>query len=146
MARINFEIEGVGETVRNLSAFDMEKKQKAIKIVRKHTNAVRRNAKKTVPVSPANRKKSAGAPGDLKKSIRAKYFFGGLGSMVMPAKPKGSHRAIVEYGTQNRRNISTGANRGRVSPHPFMEPSKRSSEGEYNSEMKKLFEDDETVI
>jgi HK97 gp10 family phage protein len=145
MPRIVVKIEGEKETIANLSMFDMKKKKQAMQVVRKHTNAVRRTAKKLVPVSPANRKKSRGAPGDLKSSIRAKYFFQGLGSMVMPAKPKGSHRHLVEYGTGNRYN-KKGQYRGRNSPQPFMEPAKRAQEASYNAEMKKIFEGDNTVV
>ena len=102
MARIIVRIEGERETIRNLNMFDMNKKKEASAVVKKHTNAVRREAKKRVPVSPANRRKTRGQPGDLKSSIRAKYYFQGLGSMILPAKPKGSHRGIVEVGTKNR--------------------------------------------
>lgn len=145
MTRVIVKIEGANETIANLSAFDMEKKKEAMTVVRKHTNGVRKEAKKRVPVSPADRKKSAGAPGDLKGSIRAKYFFGGLGSMVMPAKPKGSHRHLVEYGT-GMRQTKSGANRGRNSVQPFMEPAKSSQESSYNSAMKQIFEGGETII
>ncbi|PEN61617.1 hypothetical protein [Bacillus wiedmannii] len=145
MTRIVMRIEGERETLGNLNMFDMKKKKDAMAVVRKHTNGVRREAKKRVPVSPANRKKSAGAPGDLKSSIRAKYYFQGLGSMIMPAKPKGSHRAIVEKGT-GRRRTKKGANRGSVTAQPFMSPAKRSQEASYNSAMKQIFEGDETII
>lgn len=145
MTRIIMNIEGERETLGNLNMFDMKKKKAANTVVRKHTNGVRREAKKRVAVSPANRKKSAGAPGDLKSSIRAKYFFDGLGSMIMPAKPKGSHRAIVEKGTRKRRT-GKGANRGSVTAQPFMGPAKRSQEASYNSAMQQIFEGGETII
>jgi hypothetical protein len=145
MTRVVVRIEGANETIRNLSAFDMRKKQEAMKIVRKHASGVRRIAKQTVPVSPSGRKKSAGSPGDLKRSIRAKYYFQGLGAMVLPAKPKGSHRHLVEYGTGERRT-STGANRGRNTANPFMEPAKRSQETSYNAAMEHLFEDGDTIV
>lgn len=145
MTRLIVKIEGEQETIANLNMFDMKKKKQAQTVVRKHTNAVRRQAKGRVPVSPSNRVKSSGAPGDLKGSIRAKYFFQGLGSMVMPAKPKGSHRAIVEYGT-GQRSTRSGANRGRESAQPFMQPAKSSQEGSYNAAMKQIFEDEETII
>ncbi|UDY80763.1 tail component [Geobacillus phage GR1] len=144
--RIVYQIEGERETIRNINMFDMEKKKGAMTIVRKHTNAVRKAAKQRVPVSPSNRKKSAGSPGDLKKSIRAKYYYQGLGSMVMPAKPKGSHRHLVEYGTKNRYQRKTGRFVGRNKPQPFMTPAKRSQEASYNAAMRQLFEGDETIV
>lgn len=145
MARVTFRIEGTQQTMRNLNMYDMDRKRKAQDIVKKHTNAVRKAARRTVPVTPNGRRKSAGSPGDLKKSIRSKYYYNNLGSWTAPTIPKGSHRNIVEKGTVNRRT-KRGANRGRVSPQPFMEPAKRAQEGSYNRAMKALWEDDETQI
>lgn len=145
MANVIIKIEGTDQTVRRLNMFDMQKKKDTQTVVRKYTNAVRKEAKRRVPVSPANRKKSSGSPGDLKNSIRAKYYFQGLGSMILPHRPKGSHRGIIEAGTSVRTN-KKGANRGRVKATPFMEPAKRSQEAGYNAAMKRIFEGEETEI
>jgi hypothetical protein len=82
----------------------------------------------------------------LKSSIRTKYYFEGLGAMVMPANPKGSHRNLVEYGTKRRSN-KAGQNRGKAPMQPFMIPSRAENNAAYNAEMKQLFEggEDTTV-
>lgn len=144
MARVIIKIEGENQTVANINMFDMKRKAEAMAVVRKTALAVGRQARKRVPVSPSNRKKSAGSPGDLKKSIRSKFFYEGLGAMVMPAKPKGSHRHLVEYGTQERRT-SKGANRGKAPAQPFMIPARSSQESYYNAEMARIFGTNTTV-
>jgi HK97 gp10 family phage protein len=144
MARVVVSVEGERQTVKNIGLFDMKKKQAARSIVKKSAARVKKKARADVSVSPASRKKSSGSPGDLKKSIRTKYYYEGLGAMVMPAKPKGSHRHLVEYGTKKR--TSRRGNRGKMKANPFMGPAKQSEEGSYNRQMKSLFEGkDETI-
>lgn len=145
MLNVQFTIEGVDKTVSNLNIYDMEKKKEAQKIVRSVTNKVARKARADVPVSPASRKKSAGQPGDLKKSITTKYYHGDLVSTIYPKIPKGAHRSIVTKGTKQRFTKS-GKNRGRVKPQPFMQPAKDSQVGDFNSRMKKIWEDEVTEI
>lgn len=145
MPRITIRVEGQQDTIRRINIFDQQKKDKAAEVVKKHAAAVRKSAKKSVPVSPSSRKKSAGSPGDLKKSIRAKYYFDGLGAMVLPNKPKGTHRHLVEYGTGNRR-WKNGKSTGKMSPQPFMEPAKRAQEAKYNREMEQIWENGDTTV
>ncbi|MEV2699506.1 hypothetical protein ABND62_21730, partial [Paenibacillus larvae] len=90
------------------------------------------------------RKKSKGKPGDLKRSIRPKYMEGGLSATVVPRKPKGAHRHLVEYGTRQRRN-KKGANRGKMPKKPFMSIAERHAEGRYNKELERIFGRDETI-
>lgn len=141
---VRVEINGQEETARAIDIWDMKGKVKMREIVRKTASGVGRDARKMVPVSPSDRVKTSGSPGDLKKSIKVKYFFDNLGAMVVPDRPQGSHRAIIEHGTKIRTN-SSGANRGSISPHPFMEPAKRSREGTYKSEIAAFF-NGETVV
>lgn len=143
--QIKFQVDGVGEVVRKIGMYDMEKRRDAGKIVRKTTTRVGKEARSLVPESPANRKKKTGSPGDLKKSISAKYYHGDLISVTIPRYPKGAHRYIIEHGTKNRVN-KKGQNRGRIEAKPFMAPAKRSQIPYFNAEMKKLWEIDETII
>jgi len=138
-------VEGVGDVQKSIGAFDMDKRRDAGKIVRKTTNKIGRTARSLVPVSPANRKKSSGSPGDLKDSIRAKFYHGDLVSVTIPRYPKGAHRYIIENGTKSRRN-KAGANRGRVSAKPFMKPAKDQQIGTFNAQMASLWEKDTTTI
>lgn len=143
--KISFEVDGVGKVVRNINAFDMEKKSAAGKIVRKTTSKVGRSARGAVPVSPNSRKKTHGSPGDLKSSIRAKYYHSDLVSVTIPRYPKGAHRYIIEHGTTMRTNRK-GQNRGRVTAKPFMKPSKEEHVPFFNAEMRKIWEGKETII
>lgn len=145
MAKIQIKIEGTEETIRELNTFEREKSDKARVIVRKYAGKVRRKAKQLVPVSPAERKKTYGKPGDLKASIRAKYYYEGLGAMVFPDGKKGWYRGIVEAGTRTRHTRRTKAYRGRQKAQPFMEPAKQEHERAYNSEMENLFDGDTTI-
>lgn len=145
MADVIFKIEGDKETIRAINAFDMKKQSAARDVIKKHATAVRKVAKSTVPVSPSNRPKTSGKPGDLKSSIRTKYYFEGLGALVFPAIPKGSHRHLVENGTKARYQ-KNGRYTGRNSPQPFMKPAKSSQESSYNRAMKGVFDGDDTYV
>lgn len=142
---MTFDVEGVGDVVRKIGTFDMDKRRAAGKIVRRTTSKVGKQARSLVPVSPANRKKSSGTPGDLKNSIRSRYYHGDLVSVTIPMYPKGAHRYIIEHGTKTRRN-NAGANRGKVRAKPFMQPAKDAQIGPFNLEMTKLWENDTTTI
>lgn len=146
MARVVVKIEGGRETVRNINAFEMKKKQDAANVVKQHAKNVRTAAKKRVPVSPANRKKSSGRPGDLKRSIGYRTFNDGLSAVIYPKKKKAPHRHLVEYGTGPRYQKKSGRYVGRMSAQPFMEPAERSQEASYNNAMKKVFEGDRTEV
>ncbi|PED63974.1 HK97 gp10 family phage protein [Priestia megaterium] len=139
MTEVVIRIEGTEQTIANINMYDMKKKRQMLTVVRTTANAVRKEARSTVPVWPSDRKLSSGHPGDLKSSIRAKYYFQGLGAMVLPFKPKGSHRHLVEYGTRQRRTRS-GANRGSMKAEPFMQPAKSSQEGSYNAQMERILQ------
>lgn len=143
MTDIKVTVTGEKETTYKLNMFNMEKKAEAMKVVRKAALGVGREARKNVPVS--SRKKSTGSPGDLKKSIRTKFYYDNLGAMIIPYKPKGSHRAIIEHGTKMRRN-KKGQNRGSITPKPFMVPAKKSQESSFNAGMIKIFEKGKTTI
>lgn len=144
MPQVIVKIEGEEKTVRELSMFDMKKKKGAMIIVKKYAARVKKRARTLVPVSPSDRKKSHGSAGDLKSSIQTKYYYEGMGAMILPAKPKGSHRHLVEYGTKTR-TTKKGANRGKAPAQPFMRPAKAAQETAYNAEMKRLFDEDKTV-
>lgn len=145
MPNFQFRVEGLDKTISNIKMFDMEKRIQAKKIVRTTTLAIGRKARRDVPVSPASRKKSAGKPGDLKKSITTKFYHGDLVGVVYPKIPKGAHRSIVTKGTKIRYTKS-GAHRGRVLPQPFMQPAKDTQISSFNSQMKKIWEDEETIV
>lgn len=143
--KITFEVDGVGKVVKDIGAFDMKKRQDASVIVKKTTGKVGRTARELVPVSPAGRVGKYTQSGDTKASIRAKYYHGNLVSVTIPRLPKGWARNFIEGGTAQRRN-KKGQNRGRMKPQPFMGPAKANHTAFFNSEMKKLWEGDETVI
>lgn len=141
---VTFEVDGVGKTTKNIGMFEMGKKEAARAVVRKTTMAVGKTARALVPVSPADRKKTHGSPGDLKASIRARYYHDGLVSVTIPYMPKGSHRNIIEKGTIQRSN-KKGANRGKVTGKPFMMPAKAAHMSAFNSGMAKIWNEDVEV-
>jgi len=142
--RVVIRIEGQEETIRNVSSFDVQKTDQLRKIVREFGRKIGSAARKEVPVSPPTRKKTHGSPGDLKKSIKAKYYYQNLGAMVGPMKPKGAHRGIIEYGTKER-TTKNGHKTGKISPHPFMEPARKQYENTYNQKIKEVFDEDVIV-
>lgn len=137
-------IHGEAETIRKIKAFDMERKKMAADAIKKNAKAVKSKAKSIVPVSPSNRRKTKGAPGDLKRSIGYRTKNQGMTAIVSPNKKKGPHRAIVEYGTGQRRTKS-GRNTGRMSAQPFMAPAERAQEAAFKNELKRIFNEDQTV-
>lgn len=141
---ISFEVEGEQVTISNVQKFDTEKKALIKALVKVTAANVWKDARARVPVSPADRKKKKGNPGDLKASITRKTYFEGLGAMVLPANPKGAIRGIVEAGTSPR-FTKKGAYRGSVSPQPFMEPAKQAQEPVYNAALAAMFKSDTIV-
>ena len=133
MPRITFNVEGERQTVAKLKNFDMKRTKDTQTLVKKTMMAVKKSAKKKVSVSPKGTKKAIGEPGDLKRSLRHKYYYNNLGAMVFPDKKKGFHRGIIEAGTKVRRN------RGRVTPRPFMQPSKEEVIPGYVNEMERIY-------
>ena len=81
MNKVRVTIEGQEVTVRAINMFDMETKQAIIKLVKETAKAIQKDARARAPVS--RRKKSRGKSGDLKSSIRPKYFDGGLSATVV---------------------------------------------------------------
>ncbi|AQT85692.1 phage protein, HK97 gp10 family [Paenibacillus larvae subsp. larvae] len=140
----NIQVLGIPEKVRKIGLFEMERKQAAIVLVKKTATGIQKEGKSLAPASPTGRKKSKGKPGDLKRSIRPKYMEGGLSATVVPRKPKGAHRHLVEYGTRQRKN-KKGANRGKMPKKPFMSIAERHAEGRYNKELERIFNCDETI-
>lgn len=142
MVRIRVDVDGTGATIRAVNMYDMKLKQQILTLVRDTARNVQKDGKGKAPVS--KRPKSRGKPGDLKRSIRPKYFDGGFSATVVPRKPKGSHRHLVEYGTGNRVTKS-GANRGKMPAMPFMNPAEQGNEGPYNSNLGRIVNRDETI-
>ena len=143
--KITFEVEGVGQVVKDIGIFDMERRSAAGKVVRKTTGKIGRVARSLASVAPAGQVMRYSKPGDLKSSIRSKYYHGDLVSVTIPRLPKGWTRNFIEKGTVQRTN-KKGQNRGRIKPKPFMKPAREGQEAFFNKEMKKIWEDDETVI
>ncbi|WP_157184190.1 HK97-gp10 family putative phage morphogenesis protein [Evansella cellulosilytica] len=139
---ITVNVEGVGATVTSIGLFNMELRKDLIATVRSTSRAIQQDGKANAPVSKTP--KSRGRSGDLRRSIRPKYFDGGLSSTVVPRKPRGSHRHLVAYGTQRRVNKS-GANRGRMPKNPFMEKAQENNERKYNNEVRRIVEHDKTI-
>lgn len=142
MKSISITVEGREETVAKIGLFDMELRRDLIKLVQSTNRAVGRSARGGAPVS--NTPKSRGKNGDLKASIRAKTFDKGLSSTVVPRRPRGAHRHLVEYGTKSRRTRS-GANRGRMPANPFMNRAQKSNEDKYNQNVRGIVERDKTI-
>ncbi|WP_028977986.1 HK97-gp10 family putative phage morphogenesis protein [Sporolactobacillus terrae] len=139
---IDVNVDGTEATVQAIKLFDMETRKQLIDLVKETAGNIRKGARARAPI--AKTPVSKGARGDLKRSIRAKYFDGGLSATVVPRKPKGSHRHLVEYGTASRRTKS-GANRGRMPKMPFMGPEERAQDNVYNAKVKGLVDRDKTV-
>lgn len=139
---ITVDIEGVGQTVKAIGLFDMDTRSELINIVRNTAKTIQKDAKRRAPV--AKTPVSRGKKGDLRRSIRPKYFDKGLSATVVPRKPKGSHRHLVEYGTQDRKTKS-GANRGKMPKIPFMGPAESSADNVYNQEIRRLIGRDKTI-
>lgn len=140
--QVTVTIEGVGQTLKAINMFDMKKKQELIEVVKNTAKTIQKSAKLNAPVSKVT--KSRGKNGDLKRSIRPKYFDGGLSATVVPRKPKGSHRHLVEYGTKTR-STKSGANRGKMPKQPFMGPAESSADAVYNQTIRKLVDRDEII-
>lgn len=142
MANIRVTVEGTGATVRAIGMYDMKMKQQILELVRETAKDVQKEGKARAPVS--KRPKSRGKPGDLKRSIRPKYFDGGFSATVVPRKPKGAHRHLVEYGTQ-KRATRAGANRGKMPAKPFMSPAEDSADRPYNTKLERIVNREEIV-
>lgn len=142
MAKVTIKIDGGETTIRAIDVFDMETKAKFIALVRDTSKQIQKTGKANAPVS--KRPKSRGKSGDLRRSIRPKYFDSGLSATVVPRKPKGSHRHFVEYGTKPRRTRS-GANRGKMPAIPFMGPAEQASESVYNQKARSIVDRDKNI-
>ncbi|SFG10616.1 HK97 gp10 family phage protein [Sporolactobacillus nakayamae] len=141
---IDVSIDGVEVTLKAIKLFDMDTKAKLIDIVKASAVNLQKNAMAKAPIAKTTITKGKGKRGDLRKSIRPKYFDGGLSATVVPRKPKGSHRHLVEYGTVSRRT-KKGANRGAMPRMPFMGPAEREEDAAYNAKVKGVVDRDETV-
>ena len=138
-------MEGIGATVKAINMFDMQMKKELIAAVRARTQTVSKVAKAKSPVS--KKPKKVGSPGDLKRSIRAKYFDGGLSSTVAPRRPRGAHRHLVEYGTVtrfNKGNKRTG-HRGKMPANPFMTPAENENVRPFNEQLRRIVDRDHTI-
>jgi|GEM_PF-1758428 len=143
MARsITVTVDGSSTTTRRINMYDMKLKQEIMGLVKSTSKTIQQTGKSNAPVSKVP--KSKGKSGDLKSSIRPKYFDNGLSSTVVPRKPKGAHRHLVEYGTKPRRTKG-GAYRGVMPAKPFMAPAENASEGQYNQKMRSIINRDEVI-
>ena len=142
---ITVQMEGIGATIKAINMFDMKLKKELIATVKVTAQSVSKTGKANAPVS--TRPKKVGNNGDLKRSIRAKFFDGGLSATVVPRRPRGAHRHLVEYGTTSRRNKGnqrTG-HRGKMPANPFMTPAEKASERPYNEKVRRLVDRDQTI-
>ncbi|MCM3616680.1 hypothetical protein M3936_03695 [Sutcliffiella horikoshii] len=139
---ITVELEGKEVTIKEIGLFDMTLRKDIVDTVKQTAQGVTKSGKANAPVSKTP--KSKGQSGDLKKSIRAKYFDLGLSATVVPRKPKGSHRHLVQYGTQTRFNKS-GAHRGKMPANPFMNKAEQSHDAIYNQKIRSLVEREHTI-
>lgn len=142
MSKVKVTIEGQEVTVRAIKMYDMETKREVMKHVKETAKSIQKDAKARAPVS--RRKKSRGKSGDLRRSIRPKYFDGGLSATVVPRKPKGAHRHLVEYGTK-KRYTKKGQHRGKMPAKPFMAPAEKAADGPYNKKLKEIVDRDKVV-
>lgn len=139
---ITVKVDGAQAVVKAIGVFDMKLRKELIETVKDTAKGIQKEGKSRAPI--AKTPVSKGKKGDLKRSIRPKYFDGGLSATVVPRKPKGSHRPIVEYGTGTRRTKS-GANRGSMPAIPFMQPAESEAENKYNQRVRKLIDRDKTI-
>lgn len=141
---IDITVENIEKTLREITRYNTAKEKEVDKIVRKYAKEIVKRAKANAPV---------GKTGNLKKSIRAKYFVKNHGpsATVFPRGRKGAHRHLVEYGT-NPRTVKNyfgqkGVSRsvGRMPAKPFMRPAHESVVGRYLADMKKVVDKVDTV-
>lgn len=150
MARsIEINLMGTGATITAIGKYDMETREEIKKVVKTTSKNVQKKAKSLAPVGPT---------GNLKKSIRPKYFDNGLSSTVVPRGKKGAHRHFIEYGTQSRyqktrTNKKTGVKKkysppkyvGSMPAMPFMTPAEQSQEAVYEAKIRSVVERDEVI-
>lgn len=137
MADIEFEIEGIEETIRLLANASYEKRVAFESIVRKSARRVTTKAKSNAPVGPT---------GNLKGSIKAKYFFkDGPAATVFPRGKGGAHRHLIEYGTGARYQKKNGKFVGSVKAKPFMKPAHEAEAPIFLAEIKKVVDEDVVI-
>lgn len=134
-----------------MSISKVEGIDKTIKKIWKYNDGVRENLKKVTKdssrrvVKVASSRVRVGKTGNLKKSIRAKYFWKeGPASTIFPRGRKGAARHLVERGTKERFHKS-GKRVGRMIAKPFMKPAADSEKGKYESNVKKVINKDVTI-
>lgn len=138
MARgVEINLMGTGATITAIDKYDMEMREEIKQIVKVTSKNVQKKAKSLAPVGPT---------GNLKKSIKPKYFDDGLSSTVVPRGQKGSHRHLVEYGTQPRyQKKKNNKYVGSMPGMPFMTPAEQSQEAVYEAKIRSVVERDEVI-
>lgn len=138
MARsIEINLMGTGATITAIGKYDMETREEIKKVVKTTSKNVQKKAKSLAPVGPT---------GNLKKSIRPKYFDNGLSSTVVPRGKKGAHRHFIEYGTQPRyQKKKNNKYVGSMPAMPFMTPAEQSQEAVYEAKIRSVVERDEVI-
>ena len=105
-------IEGVNETVDRLWKYRDDFFVAAKKITKKAAQMVVKQGRVRAPQGPT---------GNLKASIRAKYFWkDGPAATVMPRAKKAPHRHLAQYGTV-RRQTAKGKGTGIMPSNRFMD-------------------------
>lgn len=119
--------------------YDMDTKRQILLLIESTSKKIGRIARQHAPVGPT---------GNLKGSIRMKMVKDrtGFHRTVVPRKPKGSHRHLVAYGTNNRITKKTKAFRGRVAHgNDFMGAAQQAVEGEYNARLQAIVGATQTI-
>lgn len=121
-------VKGVLEAVEQLSVEVQANVQKQVK---ETANAIRKSARAKVPVDT----------GGLKKSIRVKYSKDKWSAKVGAMGKNSAHAHLVEFGTVERTQKTTGRDTGKMPAKPFLFPSYEENRQEYINGMKNALKD-----
>lgn len=134
---IEINLLGTGAAITAINKYDAKSREELRNIVKETSKAIQKKAKSLAPVGPT---------GNLKSSIRPKYFDNGLSSTVVPRGKKGSHRHMVEYGTQSRyQKKKNNKYVGSMPAIPFMGPAEQSQEAIYEAKIRRIVNQDEVI-
>jgi hypothetical protein len=120
-------VEGVNKTVDKLWKYSKDFFEAASKITKTAAKMVVKEGKSRAPIGPK---------GNLRKSIKAKYFLkDGPAATVMPRARNAPHRHFVAYGTVPRTQKS-GKSTGVMPKNDFMDGAELSANAYFNASIR----------
>jgi hypothetical protein len=120
-------VEGVNKTVDKLWKYSKDFFEAASKITKTVARMVVKEGKSRAPIGPK---------GNLRKSIKAKYFLkDGPAATVMPRARNAPHRHLVAYGTAPRAQKG-GKSTGVMPKNDFMDGADDSANAYFNASIR----------